>query len=94
MKDIKPKDITRLDRIIVFSVLVFPILFGAFVFIPIAEHQDNLEAIFLEQAEKDCRKINWYLEKDTVWRGHRLKQVFCWDSSGEKLLFKKPMKYD
>lgn len=94
MKDTKPKDITQWDKMIVFLFLILPILFVFFVGIPAMVYQDNLDAIFIEQAEKDCRKINWYLEKDRVWISSRLKQVFCWDSTGEKLLFKKPMKYE
>lgn len=93
MKDTKPKESTRWDKIIVL-ILVLPVLLAVFVGIPMTIYQDNLDAIFIDQAEKDCRKINWYLEKDTVWRAGILKQVFCRDSTWEKLLFKKIMKYE
>lgn len=94
MKNTKPKDITRWERIFALSILILFILFLCWGTLSM-ESRDSKESVFIEQSEVDCRKANWYLEKD--WYGGRfpdLKQVFCRDSSGEKLLFKKPMKYD
>lgn len=74
--------------------LVLLCIFGFMFFVMFRIYEiDTEKNIFIEQNEKDCRNVNWYLETDYVGR-RRLKQVFCRDSTWEKLLFKKPMKYD
>lgn len=75
--------------------LVLLCIFGFVLFVMFTIYEmDTQKNIFIEQNEKDCRNVNWYLEIDYISRGRRLKQVFCRDSTEEKLLFKKPMKYE